>query len=158
MYDNQGSLSAQALATDGDAKAGIAAVSRLYLLGNEGQRVDLAAGSGIPNDPTRTGAASVSVGNGKVSAVVESTGQMVRFDLAHLANEAGVIDTTRGTARLSLVDGAPSLTLAEKFYGHPSAVLGRSELANTRTGVETKRPASSLVLFDKEGKVLWKAP
>jgi hypothetical protein len=41
---------------------------------------------------------------------------------------------------------------------HPRAVLGNTSLETTRTGSIESRPLSSLVLFDKDGKVLWNAP
>jgi hypothetical protein len=42
--------------------------------------------------------------------------------------------------------------------GIERAVLGTTGLQNTRTSAVTTRPASSLTLFDKEGKVLFRAP
>ncbi len=42
--------------------------------------------------------------------------------------------------------------------GQTRALLGCTTLETTRTGEVTKRPASSLVLFDKEGKVIFEAP
>lgn len=56
-----------------------------------------------------------------------------------------------------LADGTPSLQLYDKD-GNERAVLGQTELEVRRTGSTEKRSASSLVLFDKEGKVLWRAP
>lgn len=38
------------------------------------------------------------------------------------------------------------------------AAIGYTELETTKTGSTQIRPTSSLVLFDKEGKVIWKAP
>jgi hypothetical protein len=38
------------------------------------------------------------------------------------------------------------------------ADLGSNDLVNTRTGTQQKTSAASLVLVDKEGKVLWSAP
>jgi len=38
------------------------------------------------------------------------------------------------------------------------AVLGGTSLETTSTGTEIKTAESSLVLFDKKGKVIWKAP
>jgi L-asparaginase II len=38
------------------------------------------------------------------------------------------------------------------------AVLGHTNLEITRTGSVEQRSASSLVLFDKDGKVMWTAP
>ena len=37
-------------------------------------------------------------------------------------------------------------------------VIGRTSLEVTRTGAVTELPESSLVLFDKDGKVFWKTP
>jgi hypothetical protein len=60
-------------------------------------------------------------------------------------------------ATLSVEGGAPKLTLTDK-QGNTRAVLGHSQLEATKTGAVVQRPASSLVLFDKDGKVLFKAP
>jgi hypothetical protein len=38
------------------------------------------------------------------------------------------------------------------------AVLGNADLQDPRTGSTITRPLSSLVLFDKNGKVAWSAP
>jgi hypothetical protein len=38
------------------------------------------------------------------------------------------------------------------------AIFGNTALRNNRTGGGETRPLSSLVLFDKDGKVLWRAP
>jgi len=50
--------------------------------------------------------------------------------------------------RLTLNDEKESLRTA----------LGCTDLEVTKTGEVQKRPPSSLVLFDKDGKVLFKAP
>jgi hypothetical protein len=39
-----------------------------------------------------------------------------------------------------------------------SARIGATELETPRTGETTKRPAASIVLFDRQNKVLWKVP
>lgn len=54
-------------------------------------------------------------------------------------------------------DNRPSLQLRDKDI-QIRAVLGYTELVTTRTGAVEKRPPSSLVLFDKEGNIIWKAP
>jgi hypothetical protein len=41
---------------------------------------------------------------------------------------------------------------------HIRTVLGQTNLEIARTGEGIKRPVSSLVLFGKDGKVLWQAP
>jgi len=53
-------------------------------------------------------------------------------------------------------NGEASLTLSDE--NRPRAVLGQTDLESKQTGTVEKRPASSLVLFDKEGKAIWKAP
>lgn len=42
--------------------------------------------------------------------------------------------------------------------GVTRATLGRTNLETIRTGVVEQRPESSLVLFDKDKKVIWRAP
>ncbi len=54
-------------------------------------------------------------------------------------------------------DGAPSLEMSD-MNGNSRAVLGRGALTTARTGATEQRPESSLVLFDKDGKVIWTAP
>lgn len=54
-------------------------------------------------------------------------------------------------------DGTTALELSDE-RARTRAVLGTTDLVTTRTGAETKTAVSSLVLFDKDGKVLWKTP
>ena len=60
-------------------------------------------------------------------------------------------------AVLSAGTSGPSLALRDENQ-KARAVLGHTELEATVTGAVEQRPASSLVLFDKDGKVIWKAP
>ena len=108
--------------------------------------------------------------SGKVRAKLEVVNETVVF---------GVHDED-GTVRASLAmvkSGAPSLSLYDKD-GNTRAILGYTELETTRTltkledtstgmvmkyettrtGKITKRAESSLVLFGKDGKVIWQAP
>lgn len=63
-----------------------------------------------------------------------------------------------GRAVLGLFpDGRPTLQLLDD-QGKSGASLGAMELVTTRTGAMEKRAESSLVLLDKEGKVMWKVP
>jgi len=66
------------------------------------------------------------------------------------------VGSAGGSAELSIVpEDGPSL----KIEGQGgSAVLGKTELKNNRTGSTEIRAPSSLVLFDEEGKVVWSAP
>ncbi len=66
-------------------------------------------------------------------------------------------DRKRRTTLAISPDGSASLELYDKD-GNKRAVLGSTSLETTRTGTVTKTAESSLVLFDKKGKVLWKAP
>jgi hypothetical protein len=54
-------------------------------------------------------------------------------------------------------DGEPYLTLLDK-NGQVRATLGSTELKDSLTGSRERRPSSSLVLFDEEGKIIWSAP
>jgi len=61
-------------------------------------------------------------------------------------------------ARLMLdADGSPGLVLSDE-QGNTRAVVGVTNLETARTGATQKTAESSLMLFDKEGKVLWQEP
>jgi len=51
----------------------------------------------------------------------------------------------------------PSVELFDEA-GKSRAVLGVTKLKSIRSGSTEVRAPSSLVLFDKEGKVVWEAP
>jgi len=80
------------------------------------------------------------------------------FSTVMTSSSVGILDLGSGTgsAKLSIApEEGPSL----KIEGEAgSAVLGKIELKNDRTGSTEIRAPSSLVLFDEEGKVLWSAP
>ncbi len=66
----------------------------------------------------------------------------------------------RGKKRVTLRlddDGVPSLDLFDRD-GRSRAVLGQAAVETIRTGEVQQRTESSLVLFDKDGKVIWKVP
>jgi len=54
-------------------------------------------------------------------------------------------------------DGAPHLTFLDN-NGQLRATFGSTDLKNPFTGLAEKRPCSSLVLFDEDGKIIWSAP
>jgi len=54
-------------------------------------------------------------------------------------------------------DGSPSIELYDQD-GKQRAVLGSTDLEVTKTGTQIKKSPASLVLFGKEGKVIWEAP
>lgn len=65
---------------------------------------------------------------------------------------------TKDRAELTMdADGSGRLTLSDN-EGRPRAVLGSIDLEQYQSETVLKRPTSSLVLFGKDGKVLWKAP
>lgn len=96
----------------------------------------------------------------------------LRLDLqdAHKVLRASLSVATSGTPSLDLYDtkgreraglevlanGSSSLKLYDS--GGLRAVLGRAKLEAVQSGKEEERPVSSLVLFDEEGRVLWRAP
>lgn len=60
---------------------------------------------------------------------------------------------------LDVDDTGSRLTLYDKERGmKPRAVLGSTSLTLIKTGTIQNRSESSLVLFDKEGKVIWQTP
>lgn len=70
------------------------------------------------------------------------------------------LHSQQGSARVKLTvrsDGSPSLSLFDPPLA-PRAVLGAIGLENPATGVREERPASSLVLFGRDGPVVWRAP
>jgi len=78
----------------------------------------------------------------------------VMFDVAHLS-----LFSENGNSAITLralPDGSPHLQIYDKDR-ITRAVLGST--SPRVMGIETKRrPESSLVLFDKKGKVIWSAP
>jgi hypothetical protein len=54
-------------------------------------------------------------------------------------------------------DGASALTLSDQD-GHDRAVLGSTDIEGEKTGNSERTAESSLVLFDKEGRVMFQAP
>jgi hypothetical protein len=65
-------------------------------------------------------------------------------------------DLGAGAATLSLGLGGPNLELWDR-QGY-SAILGRAGLATSKPGEIRQTSAASLVLFDKDKNVIWKAP
>jgi hypothetical protein len=80
------------------------------------------------------------------------------FDNYDAPPPAGVIANEKGKLELGLFDGRPSVTLGDDVQGLPGLVLGRIELKTRATGTVEQRSGASLVMFDKDGKVMWQAP
>jgi len=70
-----------------------------------------------------------------------------------LADQAGKSRATLGIAS----DGSPGLQLYDQA-GQLRAALGWTQLEAIGTGETVNRAVSSLVLSDKNGKVIWQAP
>jgi hypothetical protein len=59
--------------------------------------------------------------------------------------------------QLDITDDGPALTLLD-HDGHDRARLGSTEIEGERTGNTERTAESSLLLFDKEGQVIFQAP
>ena len=82
--------------------------------------------------------------------------------LCAIANKVGptiALDNASGKLgiSLSLLSDEPALMLGDA-RGVPRAILGNSELEDSKTGANENTGPSSLVLFDKKGKVIWRMP
>ena len=101
-------------------------------------------------------------GDGSASLVLTGGDDQIRAML-HVSEDGSPIlefadAEGKDRARLALKeDGSPYLCLADAER-KIRAVLGSTSLVATKTGAVTKTAASSLVLFDKEGKVIFQAP
>lgn len=62
-----------------------------------------------------------------------------------------------GNARVATQAGKPSVMLFDE-KGATRAVLGQIEVQRVASGATEILPPSSLVLFDKDGKVIWRVP
>lgn len=80
-------------------------------------------------------------------------GKVLQAERFEVVDQAGKTLAALGTAP----DGSPNLTLFDQA-GKLRAALGHAKLEAIGTGATENRAVSSLVLFDKDGKVLWEAP
>jgi len=90
-------------------------------------------------------------GKERASLVTDAAGSafLVMFDAA---------GKTR--ASLTVTNDGPSLNLLDRS-GQPRTILGSTTLVGSHVnenGIAEKGPASSIVLFDKSGKLLWRQP
>lgn len=90
----------------------------------------------------------------------------VRGRLAAFPNGTSLLRMTRGRSSLDRLGGI-DVSLSEEGEvalhlsdpeGTTRATLGRTSLEYPATAIVEQRPASSLVLFDGDGTVIWKAP
>ena len=89
----------------------------------------------------------------KKYGVMRSTMALVGDDSPHL-----YLNGKDGQIYMEIeVDGSPRLTIQNN--NGAKAILGQTKLMASQTGVVVEhRPASSLVLINKDGKVIWEAP
>ena len=110
---------------------------------------ELRGGSGggiIINIPAAT--------RGPVMRLSDGKGRRAEF---LFANNGPFLRLTGKQTKMEVNNSASSLKLYDKD-GNKRAVLGGTSLVTIGTGTEIKTAESSLVLFDKKGKVIWKAP
>jgi hypothetical protein len=91
-------------------------------------------------------------------------GVRAEFSAAASPRGASKLELIRGSShgprdsiQFSLFEANPMLLLKDNT-GTPRAVLGHVALGDTATQGVEQRPVSSLVFFDKNGKVIWQAP
>ena len=87
--------------------------------------------------------------NGKISFVLGSSSEGPFLKMNDKKGEMRIV--------LSMLFEEPVVTLLDE-KGQFRAQLGCASLEITKTGSVENRPESSLILFDKVGKVIWKAP
>ena len=113
----------------------------------------------------RSGKGGVSVAvdsHGTPAVELRDSGGDVRASLSLFKEGApglGLLDKA-GRARITVLlfpDGSPQIALNDESTRN-RAVFGFSSLVAGRTGEVTSKAPSSVVLFDKEGKVIWSAP
>jgi hypothetical protein len=84
-----------------------------------------------------------------------------RIALSTLGDATSVtLEDAAGRSRVRLAvypDGDAHLAVLDSA-GKSRAVLGEIELQSAATDIREKRPASSLVPFNRDGKVTWKTP
>jgi hypothetical protein len=107
---------------------------------------------------------------GKIRAALEVVAdepQLVLYDSA--GKQSAALSIYKGVPGLGLFDSAgnpratldvgadgPGLTLSDQEGFE--ATIGTTDLGTTRTGESHKTSAASVVLFDKDKKVIWQAP
>ena len=120
---------------------------------------------GKPRFSLYAGTAGVSAEVTDAGPIVEVNGMMpeavreqmqeagLQSDFTRMAQLAG----QRPSVSLGLTDAQPWLRLTDE-RGHVRTAVGACSLLAVHTGVEEKRPPSSLMLFNEKGKVIWSVP
>ena len=79
------------------------------------------------------------------------------IDLDAILKGEKIVEENKSYIELSSGKSGATLGLFDK-EGKSRSILGSINLETTKTGEISKRPESSLVLFDKDGKVIWSIP
>lgn len=127
-------------------------IERLLFSGPDGSETKLSLTGMMFRDKTGKSVGTFSPSN-LVVGVQDQKGNPITITGGGL-----VISGSGGNTILLLMgqDG-PSLQFADED-GKVRVTLGRGTLVYPKTGMEEKRPISSLVLSDKDGKTIWQAP
>ena len=101
-------------------------------------------------------------GDGSPSVSLADPNGSTRAALSTLTDGSPSVSLADPTGRIraalsTLADGSPSLSLYDRA-GRMRARLGVSFKINDRTGVRSKSPEGTVVLFDARGNVIWQAP
>lgn len=115
------------------------------------------------NGETDSGSGEVHVGASAYPTIgLRAHGDKTSFSLSALKDVAGMtIRDRKGNKRVTLnvdTDNGAAMNLYDIDGKTFRAAFGNVTLETIRTGGIQKRPASSLVLFDKDGKTYWRTP
>ena len=111
-----------------------------------------------PRLTSKRSTASLRLRTGRVGAGYWLDGKDAGMDFSSYegAPPAVPLAPERGSISIGLYNDRPTLTLADALFG-PRFIAGHTSL-RTRAGLVEQLPAGSLVLFDNDSKVIWKAP
>jgi len=124
---------------------------RLGMLGKKGESIGLSAGPDFAHVRlSGTGEVVIGAGGPLAPSTIHPPDLAGFLDLGGPVLSSRILLTTR-------LKGSPALSLYD-VGGKERATLGRTNLVITAAGAKEERPASSLVLFDEDGKVIWRAP
>jgi len=154
VYDEDGNNVCASLGVheNGEPFLGLINIKKLSLCVADSQLLSFTGTEGKVSIGT-LGSASLSIGS--------SAGNSIKLELSRENKEASVIlfgkDFKTRAALVLESDGSPSLKLYDRD-GMIRSALGSAEIEIIRTGEARKKSESSLLLFDKDGKVIWSAP
>ena len=124
------------------------AVAELFMVGGYVGLTLLIRGAPLPVAVLAAMAAAYAAGQAKATAP-----KVVRAQKFEVVDAEGRVRAMLGL----LPDGSPSLELSDE-QGKTRAAMGTTSPETTHTGATEQNVEFSLVLFDKQGKVLWQAP